>query len=117
MKAITITNGGVRLTGGIPQRTDLPDRKARHKTIAGQILDAHNASGSEPDKLRLKFDALVSHDITYVGIIQTATTASVPSEAPSTRTITYSDCPPRVVSGASMCRPISLLSIPTRVRN
>ena len=72
MKAITITNGGVRLTGGIPQRTDLPDRKARHKTIAGQILDAHNASGSEPDKLRLKFDALVSHDITYVGIIQTA---------------------------------------------
>ncbi len=72
MKAITITNGGVKLTGGVPQRTDSPDRDGRRKTIAGQILDAHNAPGADQDKLHLKFDALVSHDITYVGIIQTA---------------------------------------------
>ena len=72
MKAITITNGGVKLTGGVPQRTDFPDRDGRRKTIAGQILDAHNAPGADQDKLHLKFDALVSHDITYVGIIQTA---------------------------------------------
>ena len=40
-------------------------------TIAYQILSAHNQSNSA-DKLQIKFDALISHDITYVGIIQTA---------------------------------------------
>ncbi|MEL4105656.1 hydratase [Oscillospiraceae bacterium WX1] len=44
---------------------------AREKTIAYQILRAHDKS-ADPKKMRLKFDALVSHDITYVGIIQTA---------------------------------------------
>ena len=47
-----------------------PD-EAREKTIAYSILRAHNRSG-EPGKLRIKFDALISHDITFVGIIQTA---------------------------------------------
>ena len=45
--------------------------EARQKTIAYSILRAHNQSGSM-QKLRLKFDALISHDITFVGIIQTA---------------------------------------------
>jgi aconitate hydratase len=36
-----------------------------------KILKAHNTSGNM-DKLQIKFDALASHDITYVGIIQTA---------------------------------------------
>ena len=45
--------------------------QAREKTIAYSILRAHNKS-SDPKKLRLKFDALISHDITFVGIIQTA---------------------------------------------
>ena len=48
------------------------DREAaRRGTIAHGILQAHNTSGSM-DALRLKFDALASHDITYVGVIQTA---------------------------------------------
>ncbi len=40
-------------------------------TIAYGILRDHNTSG-EMDRLRLKFDSMTSHDITYVGIIQTA---------------------------------------------
>ena len=44
--------------------------EARKNTIAYQILSAHN-KGDEND-LKIKFDALASHDITYVGIIQTA---------------------------------------------
>ncbi|MCL1805348.1 MAG: hydratase [Clostridiales bacterium] len=43
----------------------------RRRTISYGILQSHNTSPS-PDKLRIRFDALASHDITYVGIIQTA---------------------------------------------
>ncbi len=45
--------------------------EARQNTIAYGILKAHNTSGNM-DKLCVKFDKLTSHDITYVGIIQTA---------------------------------------------
>ena len=45
--------------------------QAKSGTIAYQILSSHNQSGN-PQKLQLKFDALASHDITYVGIVQTA---------------------------------------------
>lgn len=45
--------------------------EAARNTIAYRILEAHNTSGSM-DKLKIKFDKLTSHDITYVGIIQTA---------------------------------------------
>ncbi|HIT70094.1 MAG TPA: hydratase [Candidatus Aphodomonas merdavium] len=45
--------------------------EARKGTIAWQILQAHNKSGDER-QLRLRFDSLTSHDITYVGILQTA---------------------------------------------
>ncbi len=44
---------------------------AKKQTIAYGILNAHNTSDSEDD-LKIKFDAMASHDITYVGIIQTA---------------------------------------------
>ena len=44
---------------------------AKENTIAYGILKAHNTSGNM-DKLKIKFDKLTSHDITYVGIIQTA---------------------------------------------
>ena len=44
---------------------------ARKGTIAYGILEEHNTSGNM-DKLRIKFDKLTSHDITFVGIIQTA---------------------------------------------
>jgi aconitate hydratase len=45
--------------------------KAKENTIAYGILKQHNTSGNM-DKLCIKFDKLTSHDITYVGIIQTA---------------------------------------------
>ncbi len=45
--------------------------EAKKRTIAYGILEAHNTSG-DMEKLQLRFDKLASHDITYVGIIQTA---------------------------------------------
>ena len=45
--------------------------EAAKNTIAYSILEAHNTSGNM-DKLQIKFDKLTSHDITFVGIIQTA---------------------------------------------
>ena len=45
--------------------------EAAKSTIAYSILKAHNTSGNM-DKLQIKFDKLTSHDITFVGIIQTA---------------------------------------------
>ena len=44
---------------------------AKQGTIAYSILKAHNTA-EDMQNLRLKFDALASHDITFVGIIQTA---------------------------------------------
>ena len=45
--------------------------EGRKGTIAYGILESHNTSGNM-DKLKIKFDKLTSHDITFVGIIQTA---------------------------------------------
>ena len=51
---------------------EIPDREqAKQGTIAYRILNAHNTSGNM-QQLALKFDSMTSHDITYVGIIQTA---------------------------------------------
>ena len=51
---------------------NVPDkREAAKATMAYSILKNHNTSGSM-EKLRIKFDRLTSHDITFVGIIQTA---------------------------------------------
>ena len=61
---------GQIVPAGQAQGQPAPD-KAREKTIAYSILRAHNR-GEDPGKLRLKFDALISHDITFVGIVQTA---------------------------------------------
>ena len=44
---------------------------AAKKTISYGILESHNISGNM-DKLKIRFDKLTSHDITFVGIIQTA---------------------------------------------
>ena len=49
------------------------------------ILQSHNTS-DDPQKLRIRFDAMVSHDITYVGIIQTG---------PGLRPAGSSPCPMR----------------------
>ena len=45
--------------------------EAAKNTIAYSILEAHNTS-SDTERLKIKFDKLASHDITFVGIIQTA---------------------------------------------
>ena len=45
--------------------------EARKGTMACSILEAHNTSGNM-ENLKVKFDAMTSHDITFVGIIQTA---------------------------------------------
>ena len=58
-------------TKKIVETCPVPVETARKNTMAYGILSAHNTSGSE-DKLKIRFDAMASHDITYVGIIQTA---------------------------------------------
>ena len=50
---------------------DISKEEAKKGTIAYGILKEHNTSGSM-EKLKIKFDKLTSHDITFVGIIQTA---------------------------------------------
>ena len=56
---------------GHPRLQNVTPQAAKKATIAYGILQAHNQSG-DPDALQIRFDALASHDITYVGIIQTA---------------------------------------------
>lgn len=71
---IRLIKNGVFLNNGVPAEVPASVHdidKARTKTIAYRILEDHNVSGSA-EVLRLKFDSLISHDITYVGIIQTA---------------------------------------------
>lgn len=54
----------------------LSKEEARQNTIAYGILSDHNTSGNM-DKLMIKFDTLTSHDITFVGIIQTARASGI----------------------------------------
>ena len=63
---------GVFLENGqLTETAPVPAARARENTMAWQILQAHNVSG-DPERLQVRFDAMVSHDITYVGIIQQA---------------------------------------------
>ncbi len=50
---------------------EISKEECKRGTIAYGILESHNTSGNM-DKLKIKFDKLTSHDITFVGIIQTA---------------------------------------------
>ena len=69
---VKITDHGVFLKNGREfVVSDADPALARRQTMAYSILSAHNAAGDEKN-LRLKFDALASHDITYVGILLTA---------------------------------------------
>ena len=79
---VKLYDGGVYLVNGREIVTDpaaLPGKcgrnvtkeEAEQGTIAYGILKAHNKSG-DMQNLRMRFDSLTSHDITYVGIIQTA---------------------------------------------
>ena len=56
-----------QMTGAV----SLDKEEASRQTMAYSILEKHNASGNMDD-LKIKFDKLTSHDITFVGIIQTA---------------------------------------------
>ncbi len=70
-----LKSAGAYLCGGrIIDAKDAPEgfpspEAAREGTMAYKIMRAHSTGG---EKMRIKFDALISHDITYVGIIQTA---------------------------------------------
>ncbi|MBQ9085695.1 MAG: hydratase [Clostridia bacterium] len=69
---VKLTSHGVYLVDGqVSAAATISPEEARKNTIAYSVLNAHNVSGNDQE-LKIKFDALVSHDITYVGIIQTA---------------------------------------------
>ena len=84
---VTLSNNGAYLINGTEMvetgtdseqllKSKLGDKyiskeEAAKNTIAYGILEEHNTSGNM-DKLQIKFDKLTSHDITFVGIIQTA---------------------------------------------
>ena len=92
-------------------------------TMAYGILTAHNTSGDD-ENLKIKFDAMASHDITFVGIIQTARASGL-EKFPIPYVLTNchnslcavggtineddtaSACPPRRNTAASLCRPTS----------
>ena len=68
---IQLHNGGVVWQDGAVHPAPAGGEAARDKTMAYRILRAHN-TGSGDGLLHLTFDSLISHDITYVGVIQTA---------------------------------------------
>ena len=76
---IQLLEGGTYLVNGTElvepakaaaQGLPVPEEAAK-QTMAYNILRDHNTSGNM-EKLQIKFDKLTSHDITFVGIIQTA---------------------------------------------
>ena len=66
---LTIYRQAMRWQGG--RFTPASGNEGREKTMAWSVLQAHNTSDSM-ERLAIRFDAMASHDITYVGIIQTA---------------------------------------------
>ena len=83
---VKLYDGGAYLVNGMEIIPDAPDaleevksktgtqitkQEAAQQTMAYGILKAHNTSGNM-ERLQIKFDKLTSHDITFVGIIQTA---------------------------------------------
>ena len=81
---VSLYDGGIYLVNGteiVPEAEaakvkaltgkDADREEARKGTIAYSILEQHNVSGNM-EKLKLRFDAMASHDITFVGIVQTA---------------------------------------------
>ncbi|NCB41607.1 MAG: hydratase [Clostridia bacterium] len=69
---IQLFKDGVFLVNGeIKESGPLPKEEAKKQTIAYNILKAHNKS-KDPNTFEITFDSMASHDITYVGIVQTA---------------------------------------------
>ena len=81
---VSLYDGGIYLVNGteiVPEAEaakvkaltgkDADKESARKGTIAYSILEQHNVSG-DMEHLKLRFDAMASHDITFVGIVRTA---------------------------------------------
>ena len=68
---IKLINKSVKYKNGRLSRCDNDMAERKTGSMAYKILQAHNQSG-DPAKLKIKFDEITSHDITYVGIVQTA---------------------------------------------
>ena len=88
---VSLYNSGIYLINGteIVAENEYESRKhqtgfgvsqeqARKGTISYSILEAHNTSG-DMEHLKLRFDSMASHDITFVGIIQTAKASGMTS--------------------------------------
>lgn len=60
------------------ERFHYEKEKKKTGTIAYRILQAHNMS-EDKENLKIRFDAITSHDLTYVGIIQTARASGLDS--------------------------------------
>lgn len=71
---VELINKGVYLLDGekLAESANISADEARENTITYGILRSHDVDHSKGKKMRIRFDALISHDITYVGIIQTA---------------------------------------------
>ena len=64
-----LTEKRVWIENGKPAKNAVPDKAG--KTISERIISSHDSSANAA-RCELRFDSLISHDITYVGIIQTA---------------------------------------------
>lgn len=86
---IKLSNNGVYIVNGkvFDDGADIKERlvgvgvnitkeEAKKNTLSYGILEAHNKSG-DMKSLKLKFDCLASHDITFVGIVQTAVASGI----------------------------------------
>ena len=79
---VSLNKNGVFLVNGKPaENFDMDKNQARKGTICHKIMQEHNTS-LEDGVMKIKFDALVSHDITYVGIIQTARASGLQIQEP-----------------------------------
>ncbi len=83
---IKLIEKGVYYTNGRLIKAKIKDDAKKKGTISYKILASHNLS-SDPNKLNVKFDEITSHDITYVGIIQTAKASGL-TEFPIPYTLT-----------------------------
>ena len=73
---ITLYSSPVRLSGGVPVPLPAGESPDRAGTLAYSILSAHDLAKT-PGKFSVRFDSLISHDITYVGVIQTASASGM----------------------------------------
>jgi len=72
-EGVFLINGELITDNSDPRVQNIDKKTASKGTIASKIICAHAQEDSyEAERFHIKFDAMASHDITYVGIIQTA---------------------------------------------